>query len=205
MSAKNRFSEADLMRMNLKWNEREQCYEPKGATLKEVSASTKPISSVTPIASDVAEQPVPANPVYWKNMNLVQVFEWCERNEYIFIPGHVPSSKNHRINFVNKAGRQMSLKSKSCTKYIKESSQYYEIFKAKFLKSIEDKKAPYIVSFKFIRGNRSKFDLINPLQTVQDIMVDAGWIEDDNADVLIPHFKQYVYDKHLPGVLIKVL
>ena len=64
---------------------------------------------------------------------------------------------------------------------------------------------PVVVSFKFIRGSRHKFDYINPAQTVQDLMVKNGWIEDDNANFLIPVFEKYSYDKKNPGVKIRLL
>ena len=36
-------------------------------------------------------------------------------------------------------------------------------------------------------------------------MVEYGWIEDDNCDILIPHFSGYHVDKEKSGVIIKVL
>ena len=36
-------------------------------------------------------------------------------------------------------------------------------------------------------------------------MVKAGWIEDDNADFIIPVFEHYTYDKKNPGVYIEIL
>ena len=61
------------------------------------------------------------------------------------------------------------------------------------------------ISFLFIRGSRHKFDYINPAQTVQDDMVKYGWIEDDNAEFIIPGFEQYTYDKDNPGVWIELI
>ena len=61
------------------------------------------------------------------------------------------------------------------------------------------------ISFTFVRGTRHKFDYINPAQTVQDDMVKAGWIEDDNAEFILPVFIQYTYDKQNPGVWIEIL
>jgi hypothetical protein len=40
---------------------------------------------------------------------------------------------------------------------------------------------------------------------VQDDMVKAGWIEDDNAEFILPVFEQYTYDKSNPGVWIEIL
>ena len=42
-------------------------------------------------------------------------------------------------------------------------------------------------------------------QTVQDDMVKGGWIEDDNAEFILPVFIQYTYDKKNPGVYIEIL
>lgn len=63
---------------------------------------------------------------------------------------------------------------------------------------------PLKVEFTFYRSSKRKFDYINPAQTVQDLMVKYGWIEDDNAEYLIPSFAQYEYDKEHPGVLIMI-
>jgi Holliday junction resolvase RusA-like endonuclease len=70
---------------------------------------------------------------------------------------------------------------------------------------LEGKDKPYKVSFKFIRKSRHKFDYVNPLQTVLDLMVKYLWIEDDNADEIIPSFEPYEYNKEEPGVIIKIL
>jgi hypothetical protein len=40
---------------------------------------------------------------------------------------------------------------------------------------------------------------------VQDDMVTFGWIEDDNADCILPVFVEYKYDKVNPGVIIEIL
>lgn len=73
-----------------------------------------------------------------------------------------------------------------------------------FREITENLPKPLKISFTFIRGTKHKFDYINPLQTVQDIMVKYNWIEDDNADIIIPEFKPYIYDKKKSGVLIEL-
>lgn len=89
--------------------------------------------------------------------------------------------------------------------YIKKTKLCYANNEEYFKKMIVDKEKPYRVSFKFIRDSRRKFDYVNPLQTVQDLMVKNNWIEDDNCDNIIPIFEPYEYDKDNPGVIIKVL
>ena len=74
-----------------------------------------------------------------------------------------------------------------------------------FKKAIKEMEKPVHIEFTFIRGSRHKFDYINPAQTVQDDMVKAGWIDDDNADCMLPAFSKYSYDKVNPGVIIKII
>ena len=89
-------------------------------------------------------------------------------------------------------------------RYIKETKEDYLRLKDKFVKELSKQDAPYTISFKFIRNSKRKFDYVNPLQTVQDLMVKYGWIEDDNATFLLPVFEPYEYNKVKPGVLITI-
>ena len=122
----------------------------------------------------------------------------------IFIPGNVPSSKNGR----RWTGRYFIV-SKQTQRYYKNSKKYWIEHKKEFKKLLKGKdsqnKAPYRITFKFIRKSRHKFDYINPAQTVQDQMVKFGWITDDNAEEIIPIFLEFEYDKDNPGVYINVL
>lgn len=118
----------------------------------------------------------------------------------IFIPGNVPSSKNSK-----RWTGKMLINSKTVMKYIRESKEHYLRYKYDFIKQTENKTFPVKVSFKFIRKSKHKFDYINPAQTVQDLMVKNNWIEDDNAEYMIPVFEQYEYDKENPGVYITIL
>ena len=122
----------------------------------------------------------------------------------IFIPGNVPSSKNGR----RWTGRYFIV-SKQTQRYYKNSKKYWIENKKEFQKLLKGKdsqnKAPYRISFKFVRKSRHKFDYINPAQTIQDQMVKYGWITDDNANEMIPIFLEFEYDKDNPGVYINVL
>lgn len=120
--------------------------------------------------------------------------------EWIFIPGNVPSSKNSK----QWTGKYL-VHSKTTARYIKATAWRYIENKDYFHKMIEDKDAPYTVSFKFYRSTRRKFDYINAAQIVQDLMVKYKWIEDDNCAYMIPHFEPYEYNKDNPGVEIRVL
>lgn len=118
----------------------------------------------------------------------------------IFIPYNVPSSKNSKIW----TGRTL-VWSKTAGKYVRKSEKYWINNRELFLEMIKDKEYPLTVSFKFIRGSKHKFDYANPLQTILDLMVRYEWIPDDNADIILPVFQTYSYDKYNPGVLISVL
>ena len=121
-------------------------------------------------------------------------------DEHIFIYGNVPSSKNGK-----RWTGKILIHSKATQTYIKASKLQYTLFKNKFISLLKGETKPYKISFKFVRGSRHKFDYVNPLQTVQDLMVKHGWIDDDNADEIIPVLEQYEYNKKEPGVIISVI
>ena len=118
-----------------------------------------------------------------------------------FIPFNVPSSKNSKIW----TGRHL-IWSKSAQAYVRNTESYYKEYANEFMKSGNFHHTyPYKVSFKFIRGSKHRFDYVNPLQTVLDLMVRYGWILDDCADIILPVFEPYEYNKDNPGVIIKFL
>lgn len=117
-----------------------------------------------------------------------------------FIPFNVPSSKNGR----RWTGKYF-ISSKTVMNYRKNSKPYFDEYAEEFKKEFDKYETPVKIGFTFVRGTKHKFDYINPAQTIQDDMVKAGWIEDDNADFIIPVFENYTYDKNNPGVYIEIL
>ena len=117
-----------------------------------------------------------------------------------FIPGNVPSSKNGR----RWTGKYF-IASKSVMNYRKNTKEYYIKYAQEFKDALVNLKQPVHIQFTFIRSSKHKFDYINPAQTVQDDMVKHGWIKDDNADILLPVFSKFSYNKENPGVIIKIL
>lgn len=117
-----------------------------------------------------------------------------------FIPGNTPSSKNSK----QWTGKFL-VHSKQSQSYYKSSHQDWLNLTADFLKELQGKTKPYNIEFTFVRKSKHKFDYVNPLQTVLDLMVKYSWIEDDNADIVKPSFGDYIYDKNNPGVIIKIL
>ena len=123
----------------------------------------------------------------------------------IFIKGNVPSSKNGKVF----TGKHL-VWSKAAQKYVKntkEQFQYYTKIFQDYCRNPETGMVEYPlkISFKFIRGTKHDFDYLGPSETIQDLMVRYGWIPDDNAKVIKPHFEDYEYDKENPGVVITVL
>jgi Holliday junction resolvase RusA-like endonuclease len=122
----------------------------------------------------------------------------------IFIPFNVPSKKNSK-NFVKlRNGKKKLVSSDACKKYEKAAKRYYLINAPVFRELTKDLKPPYTVFFKLVRATKQRFDYGNILQMVQDMMVECEWLEDDNADFLLPIPIQYEIDKENPGVFIWV-
>lgn len=125
----------------------------------------------------------------------------------IFIPGQVPSSKNSRVTNT-KTGR--TFPSKNTQEYKKSTLTYWQMYRGKFIELISGKTFPLIVGFFFIRKDNRKFDWVNPVQTIQDLMVDHDWLIDDNSTIMVPTpliseytNKTYSIDSDNPGVYIK--
>lgn len=135
----------------------------------------------------------------------------------IFIHLNTPSSKNSKTMVIKqrtpeeirlgKKGKRLLLNSKTVMKYKKDSKLDWLEQKAPFRHLSRGVSLPLVIGVHFIRGTRHKYDWINMVQIVQDLMKEYGWIEDDNVENLIPiPFKmngQYsTYNKERPGVWI---
>lgn len=129
-----------------------------------------------------------------------------DKDELIFISGNTASSKNGRT-FNIKLKR--SLDSKSTQKYKAISKNDYIDKQEQFLRQLEGKEKPYKIGFHFVRDSKRKYDFVNPVQTVQDLMVRYGWLDDDNVTEMIPfplmiNGQWSTVDKENAGVYIKI-
>ena len=123
-----------------------------------------------------------------------------------FIPGNTPSSKNGRV--LTSHGKFIA--SSAVRKWRHTSAAAFVDQKASFLKALRRVNPPYKIGFYFIRNSTRIFDIVNPLQTMQDAMVHHGWLDDDNVHVLIPiplciDNKYYHVDKTNAGCIIRIL
>lgn len=98
---------------------------------------------------------------------------------------NVPSSKNSRIFNIQ---RSMSFHSKTTQRYINVTKYAWsnKVAITAFKRCCENKHKPYKIGIHFIRDSRRKYDWINAVQIIQDLMVKNGWIDDDNTSEIIP-------------------
>lgn len=135
-----------------------------------------------------------------KNFEVKPVTEW-------FIPYQVPSKKNSRQNFVTKSGKQISIPSKRHKDYITATKKYWQVFGVEFNQTMRRLNLtwPVDIEMTFIRSTRQRFDYCNVSQTIEDLMVDFGWIPDDSANFMKPIFANYKIDKNNPGVTVRLI
>ena len=124
---------------------------------------------------------------------------------YVYIPGNVPSAKNSKQR--TKFG---IIGSKASLRYKHDIAPIYHSKRKEFQSLLVSHTAPYSIGFHFIRSTRGRFDFNNMTQMVQDMMVEAHWLEDDNVRNMVP-FPLMVNErfvslsKELAGVVIAVV
>jgi len=142
-----------------------------------------------------------------------------EKENEIFIPGEVYSSKNSKRIFPRGVKKGQSslwtFKGKPINPFITDSAavEYYKKKKigiyldarTKFLRMSENKPFPLHVGFCFHRKCDARWDFNNMTELVQVMMVAARWIEDDDVHFMVPVYIPYKIDKLNPGVTITIL
>lgn len=131
----------------------------------------------------------------------------------IFIPGNIPSLKNSKVW----TGKYL-VHNPTVTRWFAHIGHRHKkgepcanlgcvwnAEKRNFVYPIQGMKYPLKVGLRFVRDSKRRFDYINAAQVVQDMMVEHGWLPDDNADYLVPVFLPYEYDKTNPGVYIELV
>jgi hypothetical protein len=69
---------------------------------------------------------------------------------------------------------------------------------------------PVILGFHFVRKTRAKFDYINSMHILHDLLTAHDFIPDDNCDCLVPQVMKlngqyYSINKNEPGVWLKIM
>ena len=142
-------------------------------------------------------------------------------NTKIFIPFNTPSSKNTKVmtrrGIFHSATTKKYLQKLGIIRYSPKGYKNYSTRPNLFLSAVlplknalSNQAPPHVVGFHFIRDTRHKFDIINAMQIISDLLVAHDVIPDDNADCLIPvpicaNGQWYTYDKENPGVLLIAL
>jgi len=107
----------------------------------------------------------------------------------LVIPGNTPSKKSSQVMIPK---LRLLLPSERYRKWEKSCLDWFKQV------GVEKITEPVRCHFYFYRESRRKFDYVNLIQSVQDLLVKAGIIEDDNADLFIPVVDGYKHDKEHP-------
>lgn len=120
-------------------------------------------------------------------------------NQWLYFTGrNVPSSKNNK-----KWTGKILIKNKLSLDYEKWSAPLFLQNKRKWKQQMTE--YPVNVEFYFYRDSKRRFDYINCLQIIADLMQFHGYIEDDDADHFIPIFSGYeVTDKEHSGFRMRI-
>jgi len=125
-------------------------------------------------------------------------------NDWFFIPGNTPSLKNSK-RIVRMGKMTKLIPSKRHEEYEKETEVFYSMLTEKFKRHTSNHTKPLSIAFYFVRDSRRKFDYTNAIDTVQDLIVKNGWIEDDNCTEMKPVISGYHVDKENAGVYMLII
>lgn len=124
----------------------------------------------------------------------------------ITIQGELYSSKNSRT--IHKAGnRRFVAKSKPAKAQETTLALQLASVRTFFLNDLQEKGShfPIRLAFKIYRRTHGRFDYVNIIQGLLDAMVKARLLPDDDADHVIPMFKQYEVDPKNPRTEITII
>lgn len=128
------------------------------------------------------------------------------RTNAFFINKNVPSKKNNKSVMISKTTKKPILQlSKLYKKYEKNTASEFQNYLPSVLLALSLHQKPYNIALTFFRDSERIFDYFGPAETIADLMVKHGWIDDDNVHEVKFFFKDYVVSKEKPGVLIEIL
>lgn len=142
----------------------------------------------------------------------------------IYIPTNVASSKNSKQLFkTGKKNAQVTRDANGNTStviketsfitdsqvskaYRKQTEDSWKVNRMKFLSAVQGLKKPYRIELTFIRTTLGRMDFHNMAQLPFDLMVEHGWIADDESTDVVPVFNPVVYySKYYAGLVIRVI
>ena len=142
----------------------------------------------------------------------------------IYIPTNVASSKNSKQLFktgkknatvtrdkegnTNTTIKETSFitDSQVSKAYRKETANSWVTNRLKFSSALQGLNKPYSIELTFIRTTLGRFDFHNMAQLPFDLMVEHGWIVDDESAEVVPVFNKCVYySKYFSGLVIRVI
>lgn len=143
--------------------------------------------------------------------------------DYIFIPGNVPSLKNGKQwtgkylvksktvqNYLRSHGIQNYSSSDKTVKGYKTVPDTFRPHAVKLKKLLQNIDKPYKIEFYFIRKAKNRFDFGNAIELLSDLFTAYDVWEDDNCDNFLPFpwiidNSVYKVDSKNPGVMLKVV
>ena len=116
--------------------------------------------------------------------------------------GEVHSSKNHNPIVINpKTKKRMVVKNKRAKEDELIFGTQLNVHRAEWEKMLENAPpGPLFVVFYFHRKTRARWDFMNIVQGLADIMVMCGYLEDDDTKHFIPVWGGEEHNKDNPGV-----
>lgn len=111
----------------------------------------------------------------------------------------IPRTKKNSQQIIFAKGRRIIIPSK-----------LYKEFEAECLKQIEDKyrqsiNYPVNVKATFYMQSKRRVDLTNLLEALDDMLVKAEVLEDDNRNIIASHNNSIVlYDKEMPRIEVEI-
>lgn len=121
----------------------------------------------------------------------------------ITIYGELYSSKNSK-QIVKRGDKPFLIASSAYLAHKKPIQQQLVYERFKWCQEKVGAVKPIKIEFKIYRKTKRKFDYVNIIQGLLDCMTECGWIDDDNADEVIPVFIPYEVDPKNPRVEIKI-
>ena len=119
----------------------------------------------------------------------------------ITIPINPVTKKNHG-RIVNNNGRQYMLPSEQFERYQRECRYWLSRYRNRVGFPIMDRVE---VECHFYRKTRHNVDLVNLLQSIDDVLVHYGVLDDDNSQIIASHDGSRVhYDKNNPRTEITI-